>query len=246
MPKPIKKRIKKSPIKEEELKGRFTRVLELIKERKRQFLTGLASGILAVIILLFALLYNSSLKRKAYALEVKAYNYYYGIDLEEEISEKQRWQKALELYKKSVDTKIAPTALFYLGNCYYNLGKYKEAISEYERFIKRFRDKEELLPLVYQKLASAYMNAGNEAMAIKTLDRLSALGNGIFRDTALILEARYYEQTGQKEMAMEKYRKLVESFPDSPWFNEANTKVEIEAKKGQEEKKQEERQETVK
>jgi tetratricopeptide (TPR) repeat protein len=229
MPKPIKKRVqkKKALIKEEEIKTTFAKILEFIKNRQKQFLIGLSSVLVVIIILLIALFYNSSLREKAYAFEVEAYNYYYGINLKEELSAQQRWQKALELYKKSVDTKVTPTTLFYLGNCYYNLSKYNEAISEYERLIKRFPREVELLPIVYQKLASAYMNTGNKEMAINTLNRLAGLDNGIFKDTALILEARYHEQTGQKEKAIEKYKELVDNFQDSPWFGEADAKVKI-------------------
>jgi|Deesub1362A_J573_1020465.scaffolds.fasta_scaffold01890_2 tetratricopeptide (TPR) repeat protein len=237
MPKPIKKRVQKKriPVKEEEIKGTFTRMVEFINERRKTFIIALVSLIAVIAIFMVGLSYNASLRKKAYAFEVQAYNYYYGIDIKEALTDKQRWQKALELYKKSVETKVTPVALFYLGNCYYNLGKYKEAISEYERFIKRFMNERELLPIVYQKLAGAYLNSGNREMAFNTLEKLATIENGVFKDTALILEARYYEGLGETEKANEKYRELVENFPDSVWFNEANSKVKIaeEAKEGE-------------
>jgi len=60
---------------------------------------------------------------------------------------------------------------------------------------------------------------------------LAGINGGIFRDTALILEARHFEGTDQKETAMEKYREIISGFPDSPWVAEANAKVSAEEAK---------------
>jgi len=236
MPKPIKKKVQKKrlPVKEEEIKGTLARMIEFVNERKRAFIIALASLIALIALFAAGLSYDASLRRKAHDLEVEAYNYYYGIDIKEKLTDKQRWQRALDLYKKSVETKVTPVALFYLGNCYYNLGKYNEAISEYERFIERFPNERELLPIVYQKLAGAYLNAGNRQKAFNTLERLATMDDGIFKDTALILEARYYEGLGDHERAIERYRELVEDFPDSVWFNEADSKVKGIKKTGKE------------
>lgn len=231
MPKPIKKRIsKKTVLKEEEIKGSFTQILEFIKEKKKVFLSVTAVIIGVIVLSIIAIYYNSTLKDKAYRLETEAYNYYYAIDLKENISEEERWKKALELYKKSVETKVSPTALFYLGNCYYNLSDYAKAIEEYERFIKRFNNEKELLPVVYQKLSSAYLNKGDSDKALSTLNRLAELNNGIFKDTALILEARYYERKGDSDKAKERYKEIVEKFPNSPWINEAKMRTGTQGK----------------
>lgn len=231
MPKPIKKRIsKKTVLKEEEIKGSFTQILEFIKEKKKVFLSVTAVIIGVIVLSIIAIYYNSTLKDKAYRLETEAYNYYYAIDLKENISEEERWKKALELYKKSVETKVSPTALFYLGNCYYNLSDYAKAIEEYERFIKRFNNEKELLPVVYQKLSSAYLNKGDSDKALSTLNRLAELNNGIFKDTALILEARYYERKGDSDKAKERYKEIVEKFPNSPWINEAKMRTGMQGK----------------
>ncbi len=231
MPKPIKKRVsKKTVIKEEEIRSTAKRAVDFIKERGKSLIIILTIVIAVIILFLVIVSYNSSLKKKAYALEIEAYNYYYGINLKASMTEEERWKKALELYKKSVETKVTPTALFYLGNCYYNLGNYTKAIEEYEKFTKKFKDEEELLPLVYQKLASAYFKNGNSDIAFVTLNRLAEFNNGLFKDTALVLEARYYERVGETEKAKGKYKELIEGFPSSPWTTEASAKIEIQKK----------------
>lgn len=239
MPKPIKKRIVKKPtIQEDEVKSALMRTLDAANERKKHLIVALAAVVGIVAIYIIFSVYSASSKEKAYALETDAYKYYYGIDIKENLTEKERWGKALNLYKQSVDIKATPTARFYLGNCYYNLGDFDNAIKEYTAFIDKFGSQKEILPVVYQKLASTYLKKNNNTKAIETLDKLAQLNNGIFKDTALALQARHYETAGESGKAMEKYKELVKLFPSSSWSAEAKAKIsrEEDAKKPAEKK----------
>ncbi len=246
MPKPIKKRItKKTAIKETDVKNAAIQALDFIRERKKQLVLILSAlGIIIVIYTAFVL-YTSSSDKSAYFLETDAYNYYYGINLPDGsgLTKEDRWKKALELYKKAIEVQATPTALFYLGNCYYNLGDYNNAIKQYNVFTDKFRDEEKILPLVYQKLASAYFKSNRNDEAIETLGALAQLENGIFRDTALVLEARYYETTGESAKALEKYKELINEFTTSSWAAEAKAKTAVKDAKPPEEKKEDKGQE---
>ena len=81
---------------------------------------------------------------------------------------------------------------------------------------------------LYQKLAAAYIKTGQEKEALSTLGKLAGVGGGVFKDTALILEARYYEGLGKPEKGMEKYRELATQFPASPWVSEARSRIDME------------------
>ena len=226
MPKPIKKRIvKKTTVQEDEVKSALMHTLDAVKERQKNLIIALSAVVgIAAIYIIFSI-YAASSKEKAYALETDAYKYYYGIDIKESMTEQERWGKALNLYKQSVDIKVTPTALFYLGNCYYNLGDFDNAIKEYTAFIDKFGGQKEIVPVVYQKLASAYLKKNNNAKATETLDTLAQLNNGIFKDTALALQARYYETAGDSGKAMEKYKELIQLYPTSSWSAEAKAKI---------------------
>ncbi|MEW6714831.1 MAG: tetratricopeptide repeat protein [Nitrospirota bacterium] len=239
MPKPIKKKIvKKTTIQEDEVKSALMRTLDAARERQKNLIIALSVVVgIAAIYIIFSI-YSASSKEKAYALETDAYKYYYGIDIKESMTEKERWEKALELYKKSVEAKATPTARFYLGNCYYNLGDFDNAIKEYTAFIDKFGSQKEILPVVYQKLASAYLKKNNNAKAIETLDALAKVNNGIFKDTALALQARSYETAGESGKATEKYKELVKLFPDSSWSAEAKAKIPKDAVKPAENKEE--------
>ncbi|RJR19621.1 MAG: hypothetical protein C4581_04580 [Nitrospiraceae bacterium] len=234
MPKIIKKRpAKKKPVQENEVKSAALEALDKIKERQRQVITGVA--IVAAIIVLYVAysIYSSSMSNKAYALQMEAYKYYYGEMADKSMSETERWKKALELYKQSVDTKLTPAALYYTGNCYYNLKDYDNAIKEYSSFTDKFSSDKKVLPLVYQKMSSAYFRLNQKDKAIEILGKLAGIDNGIFKDTALILEARLHDEAGEKARALEKYKEIMTQHTSSPWSTEASARVSAEETKTQ-------------
>ena len=234
MPKVIKKRpVKKKPAQENEVKSAALEALDKIKVRQKQVIIGV-SIVLAIVVLYAAFaIYSSSQSSKAYTLETEAYKYYYGDIADKSMSEMERWKKALELYKQSVDTKVTPTALFYTGNCYYNLKDYDNALKQYSSFTEKFSSDKKILPLVYQKMSSAYFRTNQKDKAINVLGKLAGIDNGIFKDTALVLEARLYDESGEKGKAIEKYKEIVKGYPASPWGNEAGARVSAEESKNQ-------------
>lgn len=234
MPKIIKRKpARKKPVQENEVKSAALEALDKIKERQKQVIIT-ASVVIAIVILYASFaIYSSSMKNKAYSLEKEANKYYYGEMPDKSMSDEDKWKKALELYKKSINLKPTPSALYYAGNCYYNLKDYNNAIEEYSRFSDKFSSNKAILPLVYQKLSSAYFMTNQNDKALNTLGKLAGVDDGIFKDTALILEARYYEGTGEKEKALAKYREIVSGFPVSVWSSEANSKVTAEEAKNQ-------------
>ena len=226
MPKAIKKRItKKTTLQEEEVKGIVSHAMDFVREKKKTFI--LVSSVVgaAIAVYIIVMLYTASLTNKAYALEKEAFHYYYGINLKSSMQEDERLKKALELYQQSLKVKSTPVALFYLGNCYYKLNDYANAVKSYTSFIDKYPGEEGLLPLVYQKLAYSHVNNGKTDDALKTLQVLEKFKNGVFKDTALIQQARLHETLGKPEEAQKKYEELIKEFPGSIWSAEARSKI---------------------
>lgn len=233
MPKAIKKRInKKTGLDDSDVKTQAAHAWEhvnsLIKEKKKETAIALSATGLIIVISVAFLAYNSSMENKARLIEKDAniieYSDQPGTSGENDL------KKALALYQDSVNTKTTPTALYSLGNAHFKLGDYESAIKEYTRFTNEYRNEDELLPLVYQKLASAYSRAGKTTEAVEALHKLSALNKGIFKDTALVLEARQYAAAGKSEMAITKYKELAVTFPTSTWNQEAVAKIAADKK----------------
>ena len=225
MPKIIKKKApKKKAVQDDEVKSAAFHALDVIKDRQKAIIIGVAA--ISVIVILFIILsmYSTSQYKKAGSLQIDANNYYYGIT-DAEAPEEQRLKKAIDLYNQSLQIKTTPFALFYLGNSYFKLGDFDNAKKEYNRFIDEFSGDELILPLVYQKLASAHFKTGENDKALDAVRKLSTLNNGVFRDTALILESRYYDSAGDADKAMALYQEIFDTFPSSPWSAEAASKI---------------------
>jgi tetratricopeptide (TPR) repeat protein len=232
MPKIIKKRpAKKKPVQEPEVKTAALGALDLMKQKRRQAIMIVSVVVVVALALMVFKIYTSSQNQKTHDLEMEANTYYYGEAPYTALPPAERWKKALDLYKKSIDIKATPTALFYLGNCYYNLSDYENAIKQYTSFTEKFSGNYGILPLVYQKLADAYFKTGKNDKALETLSDLARVKNGIFRDTALHMEANYYERVGDTAKAQERYKSLASEFPASPWAPEATAKVAQSEKK---------------
>ncbi len=231
MPKVIKKRThRKKPVQESEVKGAALQAFEVIKKRQKQLIIGVSVIVTLIILFITFSLYSTSKYKKAYSLQTEATGYYYGA-ANSSLSSEERQKQALELYKESVNVKVTPLALFYLGNTYFKLNDYENAIKEYNNFISKFGGQKQILPLVYHKLASVYFKSDQNDEALKTLGQLSEVDGGIFKDTALILEARYYDKIGQKEKAVEIYKGIMAAFPASPWNAEASSRIDAEEPK---------------
>jgi tetratricopeptide (TPR) repeat protein len=232
MPKIIKKKpAKKKPVQDtEEVKTVALHALDVMKGRQKQAIIIVSAIVAIVLIFVFFNFYTYSQNKKAHELEMEANSIYFPAKTDKSMPETEKWKRAMELYKKAVDVKATPTALFSLGNCYYNLGDYENAIKQYNLFIEKFSGDYVILPLVYQKLASAYLKTGKNEKALETFASLSKIKNGTFKDTALLMEARHYEILGNTAKAQEKYRALVSEFPNSPWSAEATAKVSQKAK----------------
>jgi tetratricopeptide (TPR) repeat protein len=235
MPKAIKKRVsRKSGSREDEVKGKALNTFNFLKEKSRTLVYTLSALGFIIVVVAGVMIYAVSEKRKAYAVETEAYSYYYNMNIPSSMSAQQRFEKALELFQKSMIIKSTPTALFYAGNSYFNLNDYDNAVATYHEFIDKYSDEDVIIPLVYQKLTSAYFKKGENSEAINTLNRLAQFRNEMFKDIALIREAKYYESTAadNTEEAMKKYKELASEFPTSPWASEAMAKIERQGSKG--------------
>lgn len=230
MPKAIKKRVIKKIEAEEEVKGIVRHIADFIRQRKKLFILISSVLVIVIAITITFILYTLHLTKKAYSLQKEADNYYYNINLKTPFIEEERWKKALELYQQSLKVKPTPLVQFYIGNCYYRLNDFDNAVKAYTLFINKYTHEEGLLPLVYQRLSSSYIKSGKSEEALKTLQIFKNFKNGAFKDTALIGEARLYEEIGKVEDAKKIYREIIKGFPSSPWTNEAKSKTETKEK----------------
>ena len=226
MPKSIKKRTSKKVIgTETDVKEKLASLKDTILERRK---TVLRYGAIILVVLLAIpafLFYDYTSRKKAKALEYDAYKIYQNIYQTQQLPGDERYKKALDIFKKSYETRKTPSVLLYIAGCYYELGNYDEAIRTLKDFTQRYEDEDDLIPLAYEKLAMAYERKGDTKEALKTLESLYNLKGYIYKDLALIESARLLEKEGKTDEAMKKYKELSEKFPNSPFSDEAKAKL---------------------
>jgi predicted negative regulator of RcsB-dependent stress response len=232
MPRPIKKRVQKKEVQTEtevtdklaELKGR------LMEKQKAVMAYSIAAGVI-ILVLVGILYYRYSSGDRARIAENEGYNYYYGEHLKEQMPRQAQVQKAMDLFKKAYDNRKSPRLLLYIANSYYELGKYDDALTTLNDFVKKDAQDYELLPLAYKMMANIQLQKGDKEGALKTLNTLYTSPGGIYKDYALVESARILESEGKTAEAQAKYKELADKFKDSPYYE--GVKAKLEAKKEQ-------------
>jgi predicted negative regulator of RcsB-dependent stress response len=226
MPKTIKKRIsKKTPDTESDVKDKLVSLKDTLKEKKK---TALRYGVITLVVIIVIpgfLFYDYTAKKKARMLEYEAYSIYQNIYQTQPLTKEERYKKALDIFKKSYDTRKSPSVLLYIAGCYYELGRYDETIKTLNDFTQRYSKEKDFIPLAYEKLAMTYVKKGDTKEAMKALEALYNLKGDIYKDLALIESARLLEKEGKTEEAKKKYKELTERFPNSPFSDEAKAKL---------------------
>ncbi|MEW6410661.1 MAG: tetratricopeptide repeat protein [Nitrospirota bacterium] len=195
-------------------------MLVFIQERRRFFIIASASIFMVVLTIAGSIYANIYINKKAEALMYDASVEYY---------QDTKYNKALELYNQVVTkyprTKSAPLAQFGVGNSYYKMGDFDNAIKSYRVFIDRYHKVTWLLPLVYHKMGYAYLRVGDTSKAIESFELASRSEECGIRDLCYLEIARIYESIGEKGNAIKNYQVIVEKFPFSPWLTEASESI---------------------
>jgi len=225
MPKPIKKKIVKKTATESEVKGLLFKLKESLMENRTVFITSTLIFISAIAAITGFLIYNNTMRDKAEKFEYEAYKVYFGLYQKQPMLKEERYKRALDIFKKAYDTKKSPVTLFYIANCYFELERYDEAVNTLKELNQRFPDDERFVPLSYYKMAMISLKRGNSDEALKSLDILYNYKTGAYKDLSLIESGKILETMGRIEEAKKKYEELTKNFPQSPFIEEAKSKI---------------------
>lgn len=109
-------------------------------------------------------------------------------------------------------TDVGELSEYYAGICYLNLGNYEDAID----YLNDFSTGEPVLNATAQGAkGDAYLESGNTEQAINWYKKASSLDNELVAPLYLFKLGLLYEETGQKENALETYTKIKEKYENS-------------------------------
>ena len=225
MPKVIKKKTAKPTKTEEGVKNVLHDTKEFISEKQKILFPSVIAIVVIALTVTGFLIYRSNVRNQAAALEYEGYKIYYSLYQKQPFQKEERYQRALEKFRKAYEARKSPFSLFYIASCHYDLGKNDDALKTLKELNERFPDDERFVPLSYYKMAVITLRKGDREGALKLLDTLYNYRTGSFKDLALVESARILDALGKKEDAVKKYEELTKNFPESPFAEEAKAKL---------------------
>lgn len=230
MPRVVKKRVPKKEAAEVDVQERLDDIREKFRERQK---SAIIYGVVAVVLILlvgFVFVYRNSAAEKARKMEYDAYKLYYNEYQKVPLSNEERYQKALDLFKQAYAASKSPRMLLYAASSQAALNKNDEALASLNDLVKTFGKDKDVVPLAFMAMADIQLKKGNKAEALKALDSLSKADTPIYKDYALVMAGRILDGEGKKDEAAAKFKEIIEKYKDSPFMEEAKARLEGEKK----------------
>jgi len=204
--------------KDDEFISLSNRFFLYVSAHKKQIQYMTVSVMIIIAIVIGISLYFKHLNKKSLA----AYNIAYAnlvSDSSSDISE-ETVNKSIEeldsLIKKYGWTKMATLAIPQLAYLKFGQGKYDEAISLYQTYLKKDKSASIYHLMTHFGLAAAYEAKSEHKLAIKHLKEIIDNKNNFLREEAMFSLGRLYALSGQQEMSKETFKNFVNQFKESP------------------------------
>lgn len=194
------------------------RIYNFILENRRQAYIASGAAALVIIIALGLYFYHLRYESKAAGQYAEAYASYRSVDTAEEegrdalMMAAAKYEQLVENYSRS---KPARLALYNLGNIYYSLGEYEQAVEAYTTYLQKGSKRNMLKPLAAYGLGYSYEALGEFDKAIEAflqaVDDASGLHFKIINYANL---GRIYEKMNDVEQAVQYFEKVYEADTD--------------------------------
>ena len=216
-----KKKISKRELKQDALVTAYAKFSALYSEKRKQISVAVTTIIIVILAVVVYVNNRTANNEKASAALGNIYPYFdsgqYAIAMDG-VPEKNipGLKSIVENYGGTPSGEIAR---FYLASCYYHLGTYDEALEHFERLDV----KGQLLEVArYSGIACSYEAKGQYAEAAENYERAAtAFANDVSAAENLNHAARNYSLVGEKEKALELYKKLKKNYPTTSFGREA-------------------------
>jgi tetratricopeptide (TPR) repeat protein len=226
------------------LVSRSEELVEQVRTHPKWILGGIGVALALIALFITGWFVNQRTEKKASALEAEAFRLFHEPpplpqpveegkpEPEPDIVDKtERLKKSASLYDEIVEkyprTDVARMAPYESGNVYFELKDYDSAEKRYLVFLEKNTNQKNLASLAHLKLGYLYQKKQNSESELKHFRASYEAAEGNTRDQAGFELARALEISGQKNEAVEIYKKVSEDFEKSPWGVEAKVRMDI-------------------
>lgn len=230
---------KTEPLSEAELLGGMERFLLRLHEQRRAVIVGVLVLTVAAAVVAGVFWYDYRASQQAEALFLEAGRHISTRPSDDPKKADENLKKAIELFRQVVDqyprSPSAPLALYHLGNAQVIGNEFDAAIESYKRFVLLYGTNPQMVGLVQQRLAYAYLQKGDRDQAVKAFTAVLAIPGALNKDQALFELGKLEEAQSRPEGALAHYQELIKTHPQSPFASEAAVRVKaLEPKKASE------------
>jgi tetratricopeptide (TPR) repeat protein len=124
-------------------------------------------------------------------------------------------KKLKEVINKYPKTEASNYSYLFLGNSYYELEKYDDAINHYKIFHDRIKKNSDIKLLALDSLGHSYEAKGDIDNAIDYYSKILKIKNNYLSDVTYYNLGRCYEIKSDTQKSKEYYDKLKKEFPES-------------------------------
>ena len=228
MPKVIKKRIKKNTLPVGIVINSYEKLKADINTNKRNITIASIIILILLIALFGAVIYRNYISNKADELYNSAYKSYIQLnpaDINTNSHSKTVLADILKDLRDSYDLRKSAVTLFYIANCYYDMGDLKESEKMLLEINQRFSSDKNIIPLSYLKLYYLYRVTNEDIKASSVLNTLYLLDTPLYKDICLFQMGKKLEAEGKTKDAIAKYEEMVKKYSDSPYIGQAQARI---------------------
>jgi tetratricopeptide (TPR) repeat protein len=217
-----KKKISKKEMKEDALITTYVKATTFYEENKKNINIGLTALLVLVAVVFFYAKNRSADNEKAATELAKVYSFYDNGQYQIAIDGVR--ERNIVGLKAIVDeyggTHSGNMAKLYLGDSYYNLRKFEDALKVFEDF----SPEGELLTVSrFAGIGSCYEALGKYKEAAENYEKAATkYANDLNAAENLNNAARNYAAEGQKEQALDLYKKIKKNYPATTFAREAD------------------------
>jgi tetratricopeptide (TPR) repeat protein len=193
------------------------KVLQFLRDHQRQMTLYGVVGLAMVVIGSAGYLYIHWQESKALAIQEQANQLYQDAfrKASNPEAEKENYRRALEKFREVRSVyrwgKAAEVSQVYIGNCYYALKEYDQAISAYTLCLNG-----PFQSMARNGLGYCFEAKGDYAKAVENYQKNAEEKGSPYQGEGLLGVARCYEAQNQKQKALEVYQKALAENPKSP------------------------------
>jgi tetratricopeptide (TPR) repeat protein len=217
-----KKKITKKEMKEDALITSYVKATTFYEENKKNISIGITALIVIVAAVFFYVKNKNADNEKATTELAKVYSYYDNGQYQIAIDgvRERNIVGLLAIADEYGSTRAGSMAKLYLGNCYYALGKFSEALKEYEDF----SPEGELLTVSrYAGIGACNEALGNYKDAAESFEKAATkYANDLNAAENFNAAARNYAAAGMKDQALDLYKKIKKNYPTTTFAREAD------------------------